>query len=185
MSEVKHKVIIIGAGPAGLTAAIYAARSDLNPLVAAGEVKATEMPGGQLMITTEVENFPGFPEGIEGPDLMTKVMDQARRFGTTIIEEYATSIKGTPGAYEVKVGDTWHPTHAIIIATGATARWLNAPGEEEYRNRGISACATCDGPLPVYRNKEIYVVGGGDSAMEESMYLAKFASHVTVVHRRD
>ncbi|MHA2295313.1 MAG: thioredoxin-disulfide reductase [Candidatus Hodarchaeales archaeon] len=185
MTDFKHKVIIIGSGPAGLTAAIYTARADLNPLVAAGEVKLTEMPGGQLMITTEVENFPGFPEGIDGPDLMHKFMDQAKKFGATLIEEYATDIKGTPGSYEVKVGNDWYLTHAVIIATGATARWLNAPGEDKYRNLGISACATCDGPLPVFRNKEIYVIGGGDSAMEESLYLSKFASHVSIVHRRD
>ncbi|MHA1450610.1 MAG: thioredoxin-disulfide reductase [Candidatus Hodarchaeales archaeon] len=185
MSEIKHKVIIIGAGPAGLTAAIYTARANLNPLVAAGEVEATQMPGGQLMITTEIENFPGFPEAIDGPDLMGKFMDQARRFGTTIIERYATDIKGTPGNYEVKVGDDWFKTHAVIIATGATARWLNAPDEDKFRNMGISACATCDGPLPVFRNKEIFVIGGGDSAMEEALFLAKFASHVSIIHRRD
>jgi len=185
MSDIKHKVIIVGAGPAGLTAAIYAARGDLNPLVAAGEVEATTMPGGQLMITTEVENFPGFPEGIDGPDLMKKMMDQAKKFGTVIVEKYATDIKGTAGAYEVKVGDEWYPTHAVIIAAGATARWLNAPGEEKFRNKGISACATCDGPLPFFRNKEIFVIGGGDSAAEEGLYLSKFASHVSIIHRRD
>ena len=186
MSEIKHKVVIIGSGPAGLTAAIYAGRGNLNPLVAAGEVLATQMPGGQLMLTTEVENYPGFPEGIEGPELMDKFMQQAKRFSAEIIEEFATDIKKTDDStFEVKIGDNWYPTRAVILAMGAKARWLNLPGEEKYRNRGISACATCDGPLPIFRNKKIYVVGGGDSAMEEALFLTNFASEVTIVHRRD
>ena len=186
MTEIKHKVIIIGSGPAGLTAAIYTGRANLNPLVAAGEVLTTQLPGGQLMLTTEVENYPGFPEGIQGPELMEKFIQQAKKFGAEIIEEFATDIKKqNDGTFEVKIGETWYPTYAIILAMGANAKWLNAPGEEKFRNKGISACATCDGPLPVYRNKEIYVVGGGDSAMEESLFLTKFASRVTIIHRRD
>ncbi|MHA2366176.1 MAG: thioredoxin-disulfide reductase [Candidatus Hodarchaeales archaeon] len=182
----EHRVIIVGAGPAGLTAAIYAARANMNPLVAAGEVQATEMPGGQLMLTTEVENFPGFPEGIQGPDLMEKFMEQAKRFKATIIEEYATEFELKDGGpFKVKVGDTWHETDTVILANGASARWLNAPDEDKFRNRGISACATCDGPLPVFRNKPIFVIGGGDSAVEESIFLTKFASKVSLIHRRD
>ena len=183
---IEHKVIIVGAGPAGLTAAIYTGRANLNPLIAAGEVQATEMPGGQLMITTEVENYPGFPEGIQGPELMEKFMEQARKFGATIVEEYATEFElPQKGPFKVKVGDTWHETEAVIFATGASARWLNAPNELKYRNNGISACATCDGPLPVFRNKHIFVVGGGDSAIEEALFLTRFASQVSVIHRRD
>ncbi|MFW9930985.1 MAG: thioredoxin-disulfide reductase [Candidatus Thorarchaeota archaeon] len=186
MTEIKHKVIIIGSGPAGLTAAIYTGRANLNPLVAAGEVQATQLPGGQLMLTTEVENYPGFPEGIEGPELMNKFMDQAKRFGAEIIEEFATDItKNSDNTFNVKIGNNWHQTYSIILAMGANAKWLNAPGEERYRNKGISACATCDGPLKIFRNREIFVIGGGDSAMEESLFLTKFASKVTIVHRRD
>ena len=183
---IEHKVIIVGAGPAGLTAAIYAGRANLNPLVAAGEVQATDMPGGQLMITTEVENYPGFPEGIQGPDLMDKFMEQAKKFGSTIVEEYATEFDLPQGGpFKVKIGEKWHEAEAVIMATGASARWLNAPGEQKYRNNGISACATCDGPLPIFRNKHIFVVGGGDSAVEEALFLTRFASKVSIIHRRD
>ena len=183
---IEHKVIIVGAGPAGLTAAIYTGRANLNPLVAAGEVQATEMPGGQLMITTDVENYPGFPEGIQGPELMDKFMAQAKRFGATIVEEYATEFDlPNGGPFKVKIGKTWYETEAVIFANGASARWLNLENEDKYRNRGISACATCDGGLPIFRNKELYVVGGGDTAAEEALHLTKFASKVTVVHRRD
>jgi thioredoxin reductase (NADPH) len=185
MTEVKHKVIIIGSGPAGLTAAIYAGRANLNPLVAAGEVEATQMPGGQLMLTTEIENYPGFPEQITGPELMERFMEQAKKFGAELLELYASDIKKEGDIFQVKVGDEWIPTYSIILAMGATARWLNAPGEMNFRNKGISACATCDGPLPIFRNKEIYVVGGGDSAVEESLFLTKFASRVSMIHRRD
>ncbi|HKZ41727.1 MAG TPA: thioredoxin-disulfide reductase [Candidatus Hodarchaeales archaeon] len=186
MTEIKHKVIIIGSGPAGLTAGIYAGRANLDPLIAAGEVQATQLPGGQLMLTTEVENFPGFPEGVQGPELMNRMIEQAKRFGAEMIEEFATGLKrNSDGSFEVKVGQETFRSHAVILAMGANAKWLNAPGEEKYRNKGISACATCDGPLPVFRNKEIYVVGGGDSAMEESLFLTKFAKQVTIVHRRN
>lgn len=182
----QHKIIIVGAGPAGLTAAIYAGRAGLQPLVIAGEVLATQMPGGQLMITTEVENYPGFPKGIQGPELMDKFMDQAKRFGATILEEFATEFDLKDGGpQKVKVGNTWHEAEVLVLANGASARWMNLPGEEKYRNNGISACATCDGPLPIFRNKEIYVVGGGDSAMEEALFLTRFASKVSIIHRRD
>src|SRR5437868_1536306 len=182
-----HKVLIIGGGPAGLTAAIYAARANLNPIVAAGEVtQSGQMPGGQLMITTEVENFPGFPDGIQGPELMERFMEQAKKFGTKIVEEFATDFEfKIGGPHRAKVGDEIYEVEAIILANGAAAKWLNAPGELEYRNRGISACATCDGPLPIFRNKHIYVVGGGDSAVEEATFLSRFASKVTIIHRRD
>lgn len=181
----KHRVIIIGAGPAGLTAAIYAGRANLNPLIAAGEVEATDMPGGQLMLTTDVENYPGFPDGIEGPELMERMMIQAKRFKATIIEEQATNFKFTNGGpFSVKLDEKEYETEALIFANGASAKWLNAPNEGQYMNRGISACATCDGPLPIFRNKHIFVVGGGDSAVEESMFLSKFASQVTLIHRR-
>ena len=141
------------------------------------------------MITTEVENFPGFPEGIAGPELMDKLFSQAKRFGATIIQEYATSFgsltEQSPGPFKLKIGQEEYTAQTIILANGASARWLNAPGEERLRNRGISACATCDGPLPVFRNKPIMVVGGGDSACEEALFLTRFASKVMLVHRRD
>jgi thioredoxin reductase (NADPH) len=182
----KKKVIIVGAGPAGLTAAIYTARANLEPLVAAGEVQATEMPGGQLMITTDVENYPGFPDGIQGPELMDKFMAQAKRFGTTIIEEYATEFElQNGGPFKVKIGESWYESEALILANGASAKWLGLENEDKYRNKGISACATCDGGLPIFRDKELYVVGGGDTAAEEALHLTKFASKVTIIHRRD
>jgi len=143
-------------------------------------------PGGQLMITTEVENYPGFPEGVEGPELMDKFMAQARRFGANIIEEWATDFEFKAGGPQrCKIGGVQYEAEAIILANGAAARWLNAPGEEKYRNRGISACATCDGPLPLFRGQQIYVLGGGDSACEEALFLTRFASKVFLVHRRD
>jgi thioredoxin reductase (NADPH) len=154
--------------------------------VAAGSVEAQLMPGGQLMITTEVENYPGFPEGIEGPELMERFMAQAKRFGAQIIEEWATDFKfQNGGPQRVKIGNDLYEAETIILANGAAARWLNAPNEEKYRNRGISACATCDGPLPVFRNQHIFVLGGGDSACEEALFLTRFASKVTLIHRRD
>lgn len=138
------------------------------------------------MITTEVENFPGFPEGIEGPELMDKLFAQARRFGAQIIEEWATDFEFRAGGpHLVKIGEQRYECETMILANGAAARWLNAPGEEKYRNRGISACATCDGPLPIFRGQEIYVLGGGDSACEEALFLTRFASKVYLIHRRD
>eukprot|EP01101_Sappina_pedata_P004956 TRINITY_DN2181_c0_g1_i1.p1 TRINITY_DN2181_c0_g1~~TRINITY_DN2181_c0_g1_i1.p1 ORF type:complete len:385 (-),score=199.26 TRINITY_DN2181_c0_g1_i1:108-1091(-) len=184
--EHKTKLIIVGSGPSGLTAAIYAGRANLAPVVAVGGITANAIPGGQLMITTEVENFPGFPEGIQGPELMERFMAQAKKHGAIFVEEFATEfILKEGGPHQVKIGDDWYESQAIILANGATARWLNAPGELELRNKGISACATCDGPLPVFRNKHIFVIGGGDSACEEALFLTRFASQVTLIHRRD
>src|SRR5262249_19896146 len=147
MSDNKvHKVIIIGSGPAGYTAAIYAARANLSPILFAGEPSATQLPGGQLMLTTEVENFPGFPEGITGPELMERMRKQTERFGTKIIEQDVLEVDFPQnGPFRLRVKDEWHTTRTVIIATGAAANWLNLPDEERYRNRGISACAVCDG----------------------------------------
>jgi len=183
----KIQLLIVGGGPAGLTAGIYAGRANLEPIIAVGGFHGGSMvPGGQLMITTEVENYPGFPDGISGPDLMARFQEQAKHFGGIIVEEFATEFKLKPGGpHMVKVGSQWYETEAIILAMGAQARWLGAPDEQLFINKGISACATCDGPLPVYRNKHILVVGGGDSAMEEATFLAKFAAKVSIVVRRD
>ena len=181
----ERKVIIIGGGPAGLTAAIYCARAGLKPIVAAGGVNGGLMPGGQLMITTEVENYPGFPEGISGPDLMKRFRDQALRFGAEIIEDWVSECDFEATPKTLKIGDTKYEATSVIIATGAMARWLGLPGEEEFVNNGISACATCDGALPCFRNQHLHVVGGGDTAMEEALFLTRFASKVTVIHRRD
>lgn len=189
--SVQTQLIIIGGGPAGLTAAIYAARAGLNPIVAAGNIRPGETPGGQLMITTEVENFPGFPNGISGPELIEHMKQQAENFGAVIIEEFAkfaTDFKindNQKQKYVVTIGCQTYETYAIILATGARARWLGLNDEEKFINKGISACATCDGPLPYFRNKPIVVIGGGDSACEEALFLAKFASEVFIIHRRD
>lgn len=170
----------------GLTAAIYAGRANLNPLVASGETGSGVIPGGQLMITTEVENFPGFPDGVEGPDLIELMQKQAKKFGATIVDQWANEFDlPAGGPFKVKVGQQWYQADSVILANGAAARWLGAPDEQKFINHGISACATCDGPLPIFRNKHLYVLGGGDSAIEEASFLTRFASKVTIIHRRE
>jgi len=173
-----YDVIIIGSGPAGLTAAIYCTRADLKTLVISG-VKW----GGQLMLTTEVENFPGFPDGIMGPDLMANMRKQAEKFGTEFVDDDFTTADFSKKPFKVTVGDKAYEAKSVIIATGANNKWLNIPGETEKIGRGVSSCAPCDGAF--FRNKNVIVVGGGDSAMEEATVLTKFATMVTLVHRRD
>ena len=181
-----HNVIIIGSGPAGLTAAIYAARANLHPLCIEGAVVGG-IPGGQLMITTTVENYPGFPEGITGPDLMGKWRAQAARFGTEIITADVDKVDFSRAGdsrrpFEVFVGDDVYRGQSVIIATGAKAKWLGLESEHALENRGVSACATCDGYF--FRNQDVAVVGGGDTAMEEALYLAGLCRSVTLIHRR-
>lgn len=202
-----EKLIIVGSGPAGWTAALYAARANLEPLVFAGRPSTLMLPGGQLMFTTEVENFPGYPHGVTGPQMMTDMRDQALRFGTRVMtDDGPRSTVEKSGDYEIVThwqdvksvklagGPPFtvtsdkgidHQCHAMIIATGARANYLGLPSEQEYLNRGVSACAVCDGALPRFRNRPLVVVGGGDSAIEEATYLTKFASAVHLVHRRD
>lgn len=188
-----EKVVIIGSGPAGWTAAIYAARAALNPLLYVGVAKNDPgpiLPGGQLMLTTDVENYPGFPEGVTGPEMMMKFEDQAKRFGTRVVGEDIVrcefSKDGSPHTLYTKDNGVVR-SHAVIISTGATANWIGLENEMRLARSGggVSACAVCDGALPVYRNKVLAVVGGGDTAMEEATYLTKFASKVYVIHRRD
>ncbi|MBZ5496694.1 MAG: thioredoxin-disulfide reductase [Acidobacteriia bacterium] len=179
-----RKLIIIGSGPAGYTAAIYAARASLSPLLIASEPKDLQLPGGQLMFTSEVENYPGFPSGITGPELMDRMRKQAERFGTEIMERDVDEVAfAARGPFGVRIGDEWHSARTVIVATGASANWLQLPDEMKFRNRGLSACAVCDGLF--FRGKEVMVIGGGDTAMEEALTLAHHAAKVLVVHRRD
>jgi thioredoxin reductase (NADPH) len=179
-----HNVVIIGSGPAGLTAAIYAGRAGLEPLVIEG-LNVDHQPGGQLMITTDVENYPGFPDGITGPELMERFRKQAERFGTTFKTEDVIKVELTDRTKKLWIESESEPILArtVIIATGAVARWTGARGEKELQNYGVSACATCDGSL--FKGEDVIVVGGGDTAMEEALYLANIVRSVTVVHRRD
>jgi thioredoxin reductase (NADPH) len=186
-----EKIIIVGSGPAGWTCALYAARANLQPLVIEGAISEDNrlrgtLPLGQLNLTTEVENFPGFPKGILGPELMMAMKEQAERFGTRVLSEDVTGIHlgGEPFVLEDSAG-TRHETQTVVIATGASANYLGLPSEGRFKNYGVSACAVCDGALPRFRNQPVAVIGGGDSAAEEANYLSRFASKVYLIHRRD
>lgn len=181
----RRKLVIIGSGPAGYCAAIYAARANLQPLLFEGFFSGTA--GGQLMTTTEVENYPGFPKGITGPELMALFREQAARFGTTLLVEDVDSVDFNARPFVVRGRKTTVEANAVIIATGATANRLDVPGtrDGEFWQKGVTACAVCDGAAPIFRNRPLYVFGGGDTAVEEAVFLTKFGSHVFLVHRRD
>lgn len=176
--ENTEDLIIIGSGPAGYSAAVYTAREDFKPLMISGVPM-----GGQLMLTTLVENYPGFPEGIQGPDLMDLFRNQAERFGTRFIDENVTSVDFSKRPLKVKAGNEEYAAKCVIISTGASAKWLGIESEQKFVGKGVSSCATCDAPF--FKNKNVIVVGGGDTAMEDSLFLAKFASSVTIIHRRE
>ncbi|MGQ0561671.1 MAG: thioredoxin-disulfide reductase [Gemmatimonadota bacterium] len=184
----RENIVIIGSGPAGWTAAVYAARANLSPLIFEGEPTRTMLPGGQLMTTTDVENYPGFPESVTGPELVERMKEQAIRFGARVLSENIASVDFSKHPF-VLTPNYSAPVEAltVVVATGANAKWLNVPNEERLAQTGggVSACAVCDAALPIYRNQVLAVVGGGDSAMEEALYTTKFAREVLVVHRRD
>jgi len=188
MASKTENVVIVGSGPAAWTAAIYAARANLNPLVYEGEVVGIDVPGGQLMLTTDIENFPGFPEPISGPSLMERMKEQALRYGVRVESELI--VEADLSANPIRLKPNYGAeiaTHTIIVATGAKAKWLGLPNEIRLATNGggVSACAVCDAALPFYRNQVLAVVGGGDTAMEEALYTTKFASEVLIIHRRD
>ena len=184
MTAEPRRVIIVGSGPAGYTAALYAARAELQPLLLAGSGMDPDigLPGGQLMLTTDVENYPGFPDGVTGYEMMDLFRRQAERFGTEVLQVDATAVDLSSRPFSVTAAGATYNADSVIVATGARARWLGLPSEKEFMNRGVSACATCDGAL--YRGKEMAVVGGGDTAMEEALFLTRFATTVHVIHRR-
>ena len=177
------KLVIIGSGPAGYTAAIYASRAGLNPVLYTGFEMG--IMGGQLMSTTDVDNFPAFPKGISGPDLIIRMSEQAKRFNTKILMEDVVGLDLSTHPFVINGSNTSCKTQALIIATGANAKRLNIDGADKFWQKGVSACAICDGAIPIFRNKNLYVIGGGDTAVEEAMFLTKFASKVFIVHRRD
>ena len=179
MSDTKHcRVLIVGSGPAGYSAAVYAARANLNPVMVSGFEQ-----GGQLMTTTDVDNWPGDHDGLQGPDLMERLKDHALRFDTEIVNDHITSVDFSKRPYTLQGGDTTYTADAVIISTGATAKYLGLESEEAYKGKGVSACATCDGFF--YRDQKVAVIGGGNTAVEEALYLSNIAEHVTIVHRRD
>lgn len=185
MSDRVEKLVIVGSGPAGHTAAIYSARADLSPLMFEGFMAGGVAAGGQLTTTNDVENYPGFPEGINGPEMMDLFRQQSLRFGTRILTETVDRVDLSRRPIRVTTSSGETLTETLIVATGATARRLGIPGEELFWQQGISACAVCDGALPIFRNKVLMVIGGGDTAVEEATHLTKFGTEVIVVHRRD